>query len=74
MKLTNITLPTKNQFGTFQIEGMDATYFRFDVQNGKFVLERDFFIVAERDANKRQHPMSKAMYNNLQNELIQNVS
>ena len=30
MKLTNMTLPTETKFGTFQIESMDATYFRFD--------------------------------------------
>ncbi|QFQ90739.1 MULTISPECIES: hypothetical protein [Lacticaseibacillus] len=74
MKLVNITMPTASKYGTFQIEGMDATYFRFDKQDGKFVLERDFFVVAERDANQRQHPMSQAMYNDLQSELSHSIS
>ena len=73
-KLENVTLPTTTKFGTFQIEGMNATYFRFYEKDGKLFLERDFFIVAEREASKRQHPMSTAMYNNLQHELSQSIS
>lgn len=74
MNLTNITLPTATKFGTFQIENMDATYFRFDEKDSDFVLDPDFLIVAERDANKRQHPMSKDMYDNLKRELLNQFS
>jgi hypothetical protein len=73
MKLVNVTLPTATKFGTFQIEGMDATYFRFDYVDGCPVLEHDFFVVAEREANNRQHPMDQTMYDNLQRTLLEHV-
>jgi hypothetical protein len=74
MKITNISMPTSHQFGAFQVDGLESTYFRFEVQDGQPILDQDFFLAAEQDPDKRQQLMSPSMYKDLQSELVLRVS
>ncbi|WP_054679452.1 hypothetical protein [Lacticaseibacillus sharpeae] len=66
MKIINVALPTSTQFGTFQVEGMESTFFRFNDQSGFPVLDQFFFIESEPNPDKRERSMSAAMYLDLQ--------
>ena len=54
MKIINVALPTSTQFGTFQVEGMESTFFRFNDQSGFPVLDQFFFIESEPNPDKRE--------------------
>ncbi|WP_195486595.1 hypothetical protein [Lacticaseibacillus paracasei] len=73
MELMNVELPTHDQFGIFQIKGLNATFFRFSVEDGHYLLEPHSFIVTVSDPDKRQELMSQAMYDDLQRALDENV-
>lgn len=73
MKLMNVELPTLATFGIFQIKGLNATYFRFAVERGRYVLEPHLFVTTVSDPKKRQIVMSHDMYDHLQRELTASV-
>lgn len=73
MELMNVELPTRDQFGTFQIKGLNATFFRFVVEDGHYLLEPHSFIATVSDPDKRQKPMSQTMYKDLQRALDKNI-
>ena len=45
MKVTllNIKMPTRVDYGTIQINNFSNTYFRFEIKDGKPVLDTSFF-------------------------------
>lgn len=43
-KILNISMPkNRNEWGTIQINKFSNTYFRFDLKNGKPILDTSFF-------------------------------
>lgn len=73
MELMNIELPTPDQYGIFQIKGLNATFFRFVAEDGHYLLEPHSFIATVSDPEKRQELMSQTMYEDLQRALNENV-
>lgn len=73
MELINIELPTPDQYGIFQIKGLNATFFRFVAEDGHYLLEPHSFIATVSDPEKRQELMSQTMYEDLQRALNENV-
>lgn len=71
MKIINVALPSSTQFGTFQVEGMDSTFFRFNDQSGSPVLDQFFFIESEPNPDKREQSMPATMYHDLQDKIIE---
>lgn len=73
MELMNVELPTPDQYGIFQIKGLNATFFRFVAEDGHYLLEPHSFITTVSDPEKRQELMSQTMYEDLQRALNENV-
>lgn len=65
MKVTllKIELPTSKDWGIVQINNFSNTYFRFDIQNGKPVLDTNFF------ADGIENPEEKHRYLKKDSEL-----
>jgi hypothetical protein len=59
-KISKIELPASpSDWGIVQINGLSDTYFRFDLQDGKPVLDDSFFANRMKDENEKHRTLDR---------------
>lgn len=72
VKLTKVEMPeTSLDWGIVQINNLIHTYYRFDMKNGKPVLDTTYFADQIEDTKKKHRnlPKGSKMYKAIQNAL-----
>ncbi|KFM93023.1 hypothetical protein [Paenibacillus macerans] len=67
--ITKIEMPTASNWGIVQINNLENTFFRFDVRNGKPVLDVSLFVCNVQDPNERQEKLGSELHQSIQEAL-----
>lgn len=67
--ITKIEMPTASNWGIVQINNLENTFFRFDVRNGKPLLDASLFASNVQNPNERQEKLGSDLHKSIQKAL-----
>lgn len=73
-KISSLTMPEDGRFGSFQLEGIENIYFRFERQAEGYYLYPDFFKKIGDGGEFYQLSHGEKLYDSLQQALNQNLA
>ena len=73
-KISSLTMPEDCRFGSFQLEGLENIYFRFERQAEGYHLYPDFFKKIWDDGEFYQLSHGEKLYDSLQQALNQTLA
>ncbi|CAI3309487.1 hypothetical protein MMJ53_08120 [Enterococcus cecorum] len=73
-KISSLTMPEDGRFGSFQLEGLENIYFRFERQVEGYYLYPDFFKKIGNGGEFHQLNHGEKLYDSLQQALNQTLA
>lgn len=73
-KISSLTMPEDCRFGSFQLEGLENIYFRFERQAEGYYLYPDFFKKIDNGGEFHQLNHGEKLYDSLQQALNQTLA
>ncbi len=73
-KISSLTMPEDGRFGSFQLEGLENIYFRFERQVEGYYLYPDFFKEIGNGGEFHQLNHGEKLYDSLQQALNQTLA
>ena len=73
-KISSLTIPEDCRFGSFQLEGLENIYFRFERQAEGYYLYPDFFKKIDNGGEFHQLNHGEKLYDSLQQALNQTLA
>ena len=73
-KISSLTMPEDGRFGSFQLEGLENIYFRFERQAEGYYLYPDFFKKIDNGGEFHQLNHGEKLYDSLQQALNQTLA
>ena len=73
-KISSLTMPEDGRFGSFQLEGLENIYFRFERQAEGYYLYPDFFKKIGDGGELHQLNHGEKLYDSLQQALNQTLA